>query len=62
MRRDEQEGLLAYHLNVSGRKRPRDGGLSRFPPVIEKILPAIIFFATQKCGASGIQLTGLAGR
>jgi hypothetical protein len=26
-----------YHLNVSGRERPRDGGLSRFPPVIEKI-------------------------
>jgi len=25
-------------------------------------LPAIVFFATQKYGASGIQLTGLAGR
>jgi hypothetical protein len=28
---------LRYHLNVLGRIRPRDGGLSRFPPVIEKI-------------------------
>ena len=28
--------LTAYHLNSSGRRRPRDGGLSRFPPVIEK--------------------------
>jgi hypothetical protein len=26
-----------YHLNVLGRERPRDGGLSMFPPVIEKI-------------------------
>jgi hypothetical protein len=32
---------LLYHLNVLGRIHPRDGGLSRFPPVIEKIRPII---------------------
>ena len=32
--------IVLYHLNISGRRRPRDGGLSRVPPVIEKILLA----------------------
>ena len=46
--------VQVYHLNVLGRKRPRDGGLSRFPQantfaVIEKIRASGMEIITRHC-------------